>query len=278
MSHIVNIYGTTNKETDKITLTTEGYVRLSNGTYKKMAGLTPVIRIPEDGKEWDVVYKKDGAEFDKLYKRAGKLMCQLPKVDIEAYLLTEDKATIAMYRNGEDDDVKTELDSDYTCYSVRNGEVVERTGGAISGEFEIVKIDDDGDLLIKNPSDKVYDTEETAGFYEAVTIEGETNEPFEKSFTIDSTTEKKAIALAKKFAKDVEALGLGLVMNYGQMSFVKLPTEIGFPIEGTLNYDKKYITIPDTAFLDSEINMMRSPCIIIGDAEKTDEDNDNDND
>jgi hypothetical protein len=58
------------------------------------------------------------------------------------------------------------------------------------------------------------------------------------------------------------------------MSFVKLPTEIGFPIEGTLNYDKKYITIPDTAFLDSEINLMRSPCIIIGDAEKTDEDND----
>lgn len=270
MSHIVSIYGTTNKETNTSTLTTEGYVRLSNGTYKKMAGLTPVIRIPEDGKEWDVVYKKDGAEFDKLYNRAGKLMRQLPKVALETYLLTEDKATIAIYRN----DDNTNLDSEYTCYSVRNGEVVERTGEAISGEFEIVKIDDDGDLLIKNPSDKVYDKEETAGFYEAVTIEGETNEPFEKSFTIDSTTEKKAIALAKKFAKDVEALGLGLVMNGGKISFVKLPTEIGFPIEGTLNYNKKYITIPDTAFLDSEINLMRSPCIVIGDAEKSDEDND----
>ena len=104
MSHIVSIYGTTNKETNNITLTTEGYVRLSNGTYKKMDGLTPVIRIPEDGKEWDIVYKKDGAEFDKLYKKAGKLMRQLPKVDIEAYLLTEDKETIALYRNGEDDD------------------------------------------------------------------------------------------------------------------------------------------------------------------------------
>lgn len=274
MSHIVSIYGTTNKETNTSILTTEGYVRLSNGTYKKMAGLTPVIRIPEDGKEWDVVYKKDGAEFDKLYKKAGKLMRQLPKVAIEAYLLTEDKATIAIYRN----DDNTTLDSDYTCYSVRKGEIVERTGSPISGEFEIVKVDEDGDLLIKNPSDKVYDKEETAGFYEAVTIEGETNEPFEKSFTIDPTTEKKAIALAKKFAKDVEALGLGLVMNDGKMCFMKLPTDIGFPIEGTLNYDKKYIAIPETAFLDSETNMMRKPCIIIGDVEKTDEDDDNDND
>lgn len=274
MSHIVNIYGTTNKETNTITLTTEGYVKLANGTYKKMDGLTPFIRIPEDGREWDVVYKKDGAEFDKLYKKAGKLMRQLPTVDIETYLLTEDNETIAMYRNGEDDDVKTELDSDYTCYSVRNGEIVERTGSPISGEFEIIKIDEDGDLLIKNPSDKVYDKEETAGFYEAVTIEGETNEAFEKSFKIDPTTEKKAIALAKKFVKDVEALGLGLVMNGVQMSFMKLPTDIGFPIEGTLNYDKKYVTIPNTAFIDSEINMMRSPCIIIGDVEKTDEDND----
>ena len=278
MSHIVSIYGTTNKETNNITLTTEGYVRLSNGTYKKMDGLTPVIRIPEDGKEWDIVYKKDGAEFDKLYKKAGKLMRQLPKVDIEAYLLTEDKETIALYRNGEDDDVKTELDSDYTCYSVRNGEVVERTGSPVSGEFEIVEIDDDGDLLIRNPSDKFYGKEETAGFYEAVTIEGETNEAFEKSFTIDSTTEKKAIALAKKFVKDVEALGLGLVLNDRQMCFMKLPKDIGFPVEGTINYDKKYITIPETAFIDSEIDMMRSPCIIIGDAEKTDEDDDNDND
>lgn len=274
MSHIVSIYGTTNKETNSITLTTEGYVRLSNGTYKKMAGLTPFIRIPEDGKEWDVVYKKDGAEFDKLYKKAGKLMRQLPKVDIETYLLTEDNETIALYRNGEDD-VKTELDSDYTCYSVRNGEVVERTGSPISGEFDIIKVDEDGDLLIKNPSDKVYDKEETAGFYEAVTIEGETNEPFENSFTIDPKTEKKAIALAKKFAKDVEALGLGLVMNDGKMCFMKLPTDIGFPIEGTLNYDKKYIAIPETAFLDSETNMMHKPCIIIGDVEKTDEDGDN---
>lgn len=267
MSHIVSIYGTTNKETNTSTLTTEGYVRLSNGTYKKMAGLTPVIRIPEDGKEWDVVYKKDGAEFDKLYKKAGKLMRQLPKVAIEAYLLTEDKGTISMYRK----DDNTELNSDYTCYSVRNGEVVERTGEAISGEFEIVKVDEDGDLLIKNPSDKFYDKEESAGFYEAVNIEGETNEPFVKSFTIDPATEKKAIALAKKFAKDVEALGLGLVMNGGQISFVKLPTEIGFPVEGSINHDKKYIKIPDTAFLDSELNLMRSPCIIIGDAEKSDE-------
>lgn len=275
MSHIVSIYGTTNKENGTITLTTEGYVKLANGTYKKMDGLTPFIRIPEDGREWDVVYKKNGAEFDKLYKKAGKLMRQLPKVNIEAYLLTEDNETIALYRIGEDDDVKTELDSDYTCYSVRNGELIERTGSPISGEFDIIKVDEDGDLLIKNPSDKVYDKEETAGFYEAVNIEGETNEPFEKSFTIDPTTEKKAMALAKKFAKDVEALGLGLVMNDGKMCFMKLPTDIGFPIEGNLNYDKKYIAIPETAFLDSETNMMRKPCIIIGDVEKTD-DNDND--
>lgn len=266
MSHIVSIYGTATKETD--ILTTEGYVRLSNGTYKKMAGLTPVIRIPEDGKEWDVVYKKDGAEFDKLYKKAGKLMRQLPKVAIEAYLLTEDKHTIDIYRT----DDNTKLNSDYTCYSVRNGEIVERTGSPISGEFDIIKVDEDGDLLIKNPSDKVYDKEETAGFYEAVTIEGETNESFEKSFTIDHSTEKKAMALAKKFVKDVEALGLGLVLNDRKMCFMKLPTDIGFPIEGTLNYDKKYVTIPSTAFIDSEINMMRSPCIIIGDVEKTSED------
>ena len=271
MSHIVSIYGTTNKETDTSTLTTEGYVRLSNGTYKKMADLTPVIRIPKDGKEWDVVYKKDGAEFDKLYKKAGKLMRQLPKVAIEAYLLTEDKGTIALYRKED----RTELNPDYTCYSVRNGEIVERTGEAISGEFEIVKVDNDGDLLIKNPSDKVYDKEESAGFYEAVTIEGETNEAFVKSFTIDPTTEQKAIALAKKFSKDVEALGLGLVMNDGKMCFMKLPTDIGFPIESTINCDKKYITIPETAFIDSETNMMRKPCIIIGDAEKHDEDSDN---
>lgn len=266
MSHSVTLYGTTNNGTT--TLTTEGFVKLPNGTYKNMTGLTPTIRIPDDEKAWQVVYKKDGAEFDKLYKKSGKLMRRLPKVNLETYLLTEDKDTISMYRN---DDNETVLSSDFISYSVRNGEVVERTGDAISGDFEIVKVDEDGDLLIKNPSEKFYSKEEYAGFYEAVNIEGETNEPFVKSFTVDPTTEKKAIALAKKFAKDVEALGLGLVMNDDKMCFMKLPTDIGFPIEGTIKYDKKYIKIPDTAFLDSELNLMRSPCIIIGDEEKTDE-------
>ncbi len=272
MSHSVTLYGTTNKDNDTTTLTTEGFVKLPNGTYKKMTGLTPTIRIPDDGKEWQVVYKKDGAEFDKLYKKSGKLMRQLPKVNIETYLLTEDNGTISMYRKTDDDDVKSVLNPDFTCYSVRNGEIVERTGDVISGDFEIVKVDEDGDLLIKNPSEKIYSKDENAGFYEAVTIEGETNEPFVKSFTIDPTTEKKAIALAQKFAKDVESLGLGLVIHSGQMAFMKLPTDIGFPVEGSINHEKKYLAIPDTVFLDSELNLMRSPCIIIGDEEKTDED------
>lgn len=280
MSHIVSIYGTTNDETT--TLTTEGYVKLPNGTYKKMDGLTPVIRIPEDGKEWDIVYKKDGAEFDKLYKKAGKLMRQLPKVDLETYLHTEDDDDIALYRNSEDDDddsTKTVISDDYNCYAVRNGEVVSLSGAAISGEFEIVKVDEDGDLLIKNLSEKFYGSEETADFYEAVTIEGELNEPFAKSFKIDPNTEKKAIALVKKFAKDVEALGLGIVVKDDNISLMKLPTDIGFPIEGSINYDKKYVTIPNTAFIELDIEKMKNPCIIIGDVEKTDEDNDdNDND
>jgi hypothetical protein len=279
MSHIVSIYGTKNDETT--TLATEGYVKLANGSYKKMDGLTPVIRIHEDGREWDVVYKKDGEEFDKLYKKAGKLMRQLPKLDLATYLLTEDDATLSLFLTNDDDNDTsngyTKLSSDADCYSVRNGEIVDRSGSPVSGDFEIVKVDGDGDLLINKPSEKFYNKEENAGFYEAVTIEGETNEAFATSFKIDPATEKKAMALAKKFAKDVEALGLGLVRYGDQLVFLKLPTDIGFPVEGSFNYDKKYISIPKTAYLDSEITMMRSPCIIIGDAENTD-DGDNDND
>lgn len=279
MSENVNIYGTTSKD-KTTTLTTEGYVKLPNGTYKKMTGLTPIIRIPDNGQELKVVYKKDGAEFDKLYKKSGKLMRQLPKISLDAYLLTEDNHTLAIYLNTDcvHSDVATYnkwiITDAFDCYSVRNGEIVNRAGNVISGDFEVVKVDEDGDLLMKNPSEKFYLAEECAGFYEAVTIDGEINETFAKSFKVDPNTEKKAIALAQKFAQDVEALGLGIVVNESKICFVKLPSDLGFPIEGDTPEDKKYITIPDQAFIETDIVKMIAPCIIIGDAENTDDNND----
>lgn len=282
MSHVVTIYGTKDKD-DNITLTTEGYVKLPNGTYKKMSGLTPIIRIPEDDNDWPVVYKKDENEFDKLYKKSGKLMRQLPTVDLETYLLTEDNNTVGICLDEKDEDededtgAKWVLSDEGACYSVIDGEIDDRMCEAISGDYEIVKIDDAGDLLIKSTTEKFYREKDYAEFYEAVTIDGETNEPFEKSFKIDPSTAKKAIALAKKFAKDIADLGLGLVVDEeNEIHFMKLPTDLGYTIEGDCpsRCAKKYIDIPDEALINSEVKLMPDPCIILGDADNPDEEND----
>lgn len=269
MSHVISLYGTKDKE-DNITLTTEGYVKLPNGTYKKMTGLTPIIRIPEDDNEWQVVYKKDGNEFDKLYKKSGKLMRQLPTVDLETYLLTEDNNTVGIcFDENEDNGTKWVLSDEGACYSVMDGEINDLMCEAISGDFEIIKINDDGDLLIKSTTEKFYREKDYAEFYEAVTIDGETNEPFEKSFKIDQSTAKKAIALAKKFAKDIADLGLGLVVDEeNEIHFMKLPTDLGYTIEGDCpsRCSKKYIDIPYEALINSEVKLMPDPCIILGDA------------